>query len=207
MTWFVASENLAAATAEHAVVVDFVDLDFPSGHLRVHTWLGTITWGGYDWIGVGQLGAITIGAEDAELRPVAFTLGLSGVDASLVRAARTEAYHGRPARVYRGWLDTATRALVATPERRRTGLMDTMTTTLGHGSGSITVSCESELARWQRPRGLMYTHESQQIIYEGDRGFDLIPTIQTRSIDWGPYRTVFGMPIEGMLRDIINRLR
>jgi hypothetical protein len=56
--------------------------------------------------------------------------------------------------------------------------------TLGPNSGTITVNCESELARWQRPRGLLYTHESQQVIYEGDRGFDMVPTIQGRVLNW-----------------------
>jgi hypothetical protein len=62
--------------------------------------------------------------------------------------------------------------------------MDWMQVTLGPNSAIITVNCESELARWQRPRGLLYTHESQQIVYLGDRGFDMIPTIQGRVLNW-----------------------
>lgn len=184
MTWFVSSTNQAAAVAAHAEVVDFVDLDFPDGHVRLHTRLGTITWGGYDWDGVGKFGSIEIGAEDAELRPVTWRLTLSGVDAALVTVARTEDYHGRAVRLYRGWLDTSTMALLATPERRRSGMMDSMQVTLGANSATITVHCESELARWQRPRGLLYTHESQQVIYLGDRGFDMVPTIQNRVLNW-----------------------
>jgi hypothetical protein len=165
-------------------VVDFIDLDFPDGHVRLHTRIGPIIWGGYTWDGVGKLGSIEIGTEDTELRPVAWRLTLSGVDAALVTAARGEDYHGRAVRMYRGWLDTTTHALVATPERRRSGLMDSMQITLGQNTATISVSCESELARWQRQRGLLYTHESQQIIYAGDRGFDMVPIIQTRILNW-----------------------
>jgi hypothetical protein len=191
VTWFVASANQTAATAAHAEPVDFVDLDFPSGHVRFHTRIGPIVWGGFTWDGVGKLGSIEVGTEDAELRPVAWRMTISGVDAALVTAARGEAFHGRPVRLYRGWLDPSTFALVATPERRRSGMIDSMQITLGPNTGAITVNCESELARWQRPRGLLYTHESQQLIYPGDRGFDMVPTIQSRVLDWSK-KTLFG---------------
>lgn len=201
MTWFAAGANQSAATAAHAEAVDFVDLDFPSGHVRLHTRIGPIVWGGFTWDGVGRLGGIEIGAEDAELRPVAWRLTLSGVDAALVTAARAEDYHGRVVRLYRGWLDPATFALVGTPERRRSGMMDSMQVTLGPNGGTITVNCESELARWQRPRGLLYTHESQQVIYAGDRGFDMVPTIQGRILSW-VRPTLFGQ-----LANDVNRKR
>ncbi len=206
MTWFATPANEAAASAEVAHIVDFVSMDLPSGFLRLHTRLGDIVWDSVTWTGVGTLGTIEIGAEDTELRPVAFRLMLSGVDAALVTAARSEAYHGRAVRVYRGYLDPTTQQLVGTPERRRVGIMDTMQVTLGQNTGTITVSCESELARWQRIRGLMYTHESQQILYAGDRGFDLVPTVQNRVVDWGPYKTIFGTPVEGMIRRVIGRV-
>ena len=197
MTWFATAANQTAAIAAHAEVVEFVDLDFPDGHVRLHSRIGPITWGGYTWDGVGKLGSIEIGAEDTELRPVAWRLTLSGVDAELITAARGEDFHGRAVRLYRGWLDLSTMALVGTPERRRSGLMDWMQVTLGPNSATITVNCESELARWQRPRGLLYTHESQQIVYLGDRGFDMIPTIQGRVLNW-VRPTLLGRVVSGL---------
>lgn len=184
MTWFANASNQAAAIAAHAEGVEFVDLDFPSGHLRLHTGSGTINWGGYDWLGVGQLGDIEQVREDAELRPNALRLTLSGVDAALVSAAMTEQYHGRSVSVYLGMINPDTGALIATPETRFRGVMDLLTVKLGRNEGSITVNCESDLARWERPRGLLNTHESQQLLYAGDRFFDMIPVIQSRVINW-----------------------
>lgn len=184
MTWFQQSANQTAAVAAHAEVVTFVDLDFASGHLRLHTRIGTINWGGYDWNGVGKLGAIDVIKEDAELRPNTITLQLSGVDSALMTAAMTEDYHGRAVRIHQGLLDTTTFALVATPETVWPGLMDYMTVALGANASTITVQCESEFARWQRPRQLLYTHESQQLLYSSDRFFDMVNAIQTRVIDW-----------------------
>jgi len=207
MTWFAEFDNESAAFNAHAVTVDFIDIDFPTGHLRLHTWIGPIVWGTYQWDGVGKLGSIQVGEEDTELRPVSFTMTLSGVDAALVQAARGEDYHGRAVRLYRGWLDRETAALVAPPERRRTGMIDQMRITMGENTGSITVTCETEFARWQRPRGLMYTHESQQVLYLGDRGFDMVPTIQNRILDWSEGKTWFGFPVEGWFNQAVQNLR
>jgi hypothetical protein len=128
--------------------------------------------------------------EDAELRPNTITLALSGVDTAVVNSAMTEAYHGRAVRIYQGLFDVDTLALAATPETVFVGMMDLMTVALGQNSGSISVSCESEFARWQRPRGLLYTNESQQLLYAGDTFFDLIPAMQTREVSWAKKGTV-----------------
>jgi hypothetical protein len=72
-----------------------------------------------------------------------------------------------------------------------------MQVSLGPNSATIAVNCESELARWQRPRGLLYTHESQQIVYLGDRGFDMIPTIQGRVLNW-VRPTLLGRVVSGL---------
>jgi hypothetical protein len=86
--------------------------------------------------------------------------------------------------VYEGFLNVSTMALLDTPETKFKGLMDYMSVELGEGSGSLTVQAEGELARWQRHNGSLYTHESQQALYSGDRGFDQIPYMQNRKIDW-----------------------
>ena len=195
MSWFDSADNQTAATAPHAEVTTFVELDLPSGYVRLHTRTGTIQWGSGSpvpsWIGVGKLGTIDVVKEDTELRPNTIQLTLSGVDADLVNSAITQKYHGRSVSIYDGFLNTETLQLVATPELRFRGVMDYMTVSLEANGGAITVSCESEFARWQRPRSLLYTHESQQLLYEGDRGFDMVPTIQSRVIDWTKRGTVF----------------
>lgn len=192
MTWFESAANQTAATAAHAEVVTFVELDFPEGFIRVHTRIGTITWGGYDWLGLGQLGSVEMVREDSEIRPNGVKLTLTGVDSALVTSAIQSQYHGRAVTIYVGLMATDTLALGATPETVFRGMMDYMTIELAKDSGRITVNCESELARWNRPRGLAYTHESQQLIYPGDTGFDMVPTIQTRVLDWTK-KTSFGV--------------
>lgn len=184
MTWFVDANNQAAAVAAHAEVVTFVDLDLSSGRLRLHSRTGTITWGSASWLGVGKFGGVDAVREDAELRPNTVKLTLSGVDSALVASAMTEDYHGRAVSIYDGFLNVTTLALIGTPELRFRGVMDYMSVELGAGEGTIILNCESELARWDRPRGLLYTSESQELIYSGDKGFDMVPTMQNRTINW-----------------------
>jgi uncharacterized membrane protein YgcG len=184
MTWFADASNQTAAEAAHVELITFVSLDLSSGVLRMHTRGGTISWGGYDWLGAGKFGQISDIDEDAQLRPSGVTIALSGVDAALITAAVDEEYHGRAIAIYQGFLNLTTHALIATPETIFVGLMDFMTVELGQNTGSIAVQCEGELARWQRHNGHLYTHESQQVLFPGDRGFDQIPFLENRRIDW-----------------------
>jgi len=184
MTWYADNANEAAAAAAHSEVVEFVRLEFPSGILTLHTRLGTITWGGYAWLGVGQLGTIGELTEDAMMRPSGVALTLSGVDTSVVQAATEDDYHGYPVAVYKGLLDVTTQQLVADPQLAFRGLIDKVEVELTAGGGTVTVHAEGELARWDRNQGLLYTNESQQSLFPGDKFFDRIPIIQNRTIDW-----------------------
>jgi hypothetical protein len=184
MTAYAESANQTAADAVHVELVTFVYLDFPSGALRLHTRTGTITWDSNDYLGVGKFGSVSDIDEDAQLRPAGVTITLSGVDAALVSSAVTEDIHGRAISVYQGFLNVSTMVLVADPEEIFRGLMDYMTIDMGQNTGSISVQCEGELARWQRHNGSLYTHESQQALWAGDRGFDQVPYLKSRAIDW-----------------------
>jgi hypothetical protein len=198
MTWYASSTNRTNAENAHVEIVTFAALDLPSGVVRVHTRTGTITWGSNDYVGVGKFGAVSDVTEDAQLRPSGVSLTLSGVDAALITAAMTEKYHGRAVSVWQGFLNTTTLALVADPQLVFSGLMDYMSIELGQNTGSIVVSCEGELARWNRHNGALYTHESQQAIYPGDRGFDLVPFIQNRTIDWDKTNSPFYRAARGI---------
>ncbi len=182
MTAFADSANQSAAEQPHIDVVHFALLDFPDGILRCCTHTSSLTWGGETWLAVGNFGGISEIAEDAMLRPNGCALTLSGLDATVVNAAIAENYHGRTVAVYEGYLSDG--ALIADPELLFRGIMDVMTMDVGADDASITVQCEGELARWERHRGLLYTHESQQQVYPGDNFFDQLPLIQNKTISW-----------------------
>jgi hypothetical protein len=188
MTRFDSALNEAAAARSSVKLFIACDLDFSSGHVRAHDGIGTIAWGGNSYDGLGKFGGIEVAEESIDLiaRPV--RLSLSGVPeaslpAALVSTALDEVYQGRSAILYLGLADNDTNELVDTPEILWEGMMDQMAVRLSEGSGSISLNCEHRLRR--APRIARYTNEDQQLIYPGDRFFDLVPKIAGYKAKWG----------------------
>ena len=178
--------NVATALAQqHVAIVTFAKLEFPSGTVYVHNSLGTYTWGGQDWLGVGDLGSISQVEEGIDVSPYAITLTLSGLDATISGAALTEDYFMHPVTVYMGVLDSDD-ALLADPTPIWSGFMDQMNLSVGSDGGdAIQLIAESELSRFDVSRNLMYTNAAQQERYSGDLFFSHIHKVQGAKFDWG----------------------
>jgi hypothetical protein len=187
MSRFDSSTNETASERPSVRIFVACDLDFASGHVRAHDGIGTLSWGGNDYDGVGQFGGIEIAEESIDLIAMPLRLKLSGVDASLVATAMDEVYQGRQATLYFGLVDASTHQLIDTPEVLWEGMMDQMTVNLADGVGEINLSCEHRLRR--EPRIARYTHEDMQLQYPGDRFFDLLPAIAGYRGKWGAKET------------------
>jgi hypothetical protein len=179
-------DSLNEAAIEQPVVapVLFAELDFPSGFVRVSSGVGTIAWGGYDWLGIGTFGDVSGLTESAELERKTVTYTLRGVPSDLIAVVLGEQYQGRPDKVYLGFFHTATRQLIADPELLHAGRMDVSTIREGN-SCTITVSSESRIAAWSRPIVRRYTDTEQQRKYPGDKGLEFISQAAQKEIVWG----------------------
>lgn len=193
------SNVLTALSAQHVVLVTFTKLEFPSGTLYLHNSIGTYTWGGNDWLGVGDLGEISQIEEGAEISPYKITLSLSGLDPDISGAALTEDYYLQPVTVYLGVLD-ADDALLADPTVVFEGAMDQMTVSVGaQGGDVISLTAESELARFNKASNLKYTSAQLQDDFAGDLGFDLMADIDGAKLRWGDPNSsaMIGTPRQG----------
>ena len=151
------SDVLTALSSQHVALVTFAKLEFPSGTSYVHNSIGTYTWGGQDWMGVGDLGEISQLQEGAEVSPYKITLTLSGLDAAISGAALNEDYYLQPVTVYLGVLDSDD-MLIADPTVVWVGAMDQMTVSVGASDGdAIQLTAESELARFDKASNMKYT--------------------------------------------------
>jgi hypothetical protein len=176
--------SAAAFAAQHVAVITFAYLDFASGIVRVHNGIGTYTWGGFDWLGVGDFGAVSALEEGSDVSPYGVALTLSALDATMVGVAMTEDYYMRDAIIYIGALSTDD-VLLNTPLQMWSGHMDVMTVTAGAtGGDAITVQCESELAAFNRSSNLKYTTQALQAEYSGDLFFDFLSKISGAKIRW-----------------------
>lgn len=176
-----ATTNALAASQVRAVV--FVEMDFPSGFLRVNNSAQDITWNGYTWLGVGRVGSIDAIGEGASLEARGLRFSITGVDPANVAIALGQQYQGRSCKV---WFAPLTEAysVVLDPALVFSGRMDTMDIELG-ATAVITVSAESRLADWDRARVRRYNAADQAITDAADKGFEFVPQMVEKNLRWG----------------------
>jgi hypothetical protein len=171
----------AAVDAEHVPYLIFVELDWPSGIVRMCNAFNTFPWNGHDWIAMGNLGHIDVIREGAELQMVGLEMSLSGVNPSLVAAALQENYQGRAARVWFAPLDPDTYVPLADPVGPFQYRMDSSGLVSGKNP-SVTLTAESPFADYDRPRIRRWTDEDQQAVHPGDTFFSRVPSMQELEI-------------------------
>lgn len=120
--------GLLAALSQGGYPILFVYLDWPDAAVYAHSGVGSITWGGQTWLGVGTLGNITIPEEGSEIAVSEAVLALAGVPADLdgmvddnIRNRTAEVYLGA-VRARPGSNDG--NSLIGTPVQLFSGLMD-----------------------------------------------------------------------------------
>lgn len=173
----------AALDAGHVRALVFVEMDFPSDFLRVNNSGITVEWNGYSWLGVGQLGSIDVISEGIDLAARGLSFRITGVPQANVSVALGQHYQGRACKVWYAPLDE-NHAPLSDPALIFHGRMDVMDVELGE-TATITVTAESRLADWDRPRIRRFNHEDQQIDYPGDKGFEFVPQMAEKELRWG----------------------
>lgn len=164
-------------------MVVLVELDFVDGIVRVCNAGYTFTWNGFDWIGIGTLGSIEAISEGSALQMYGCALTLSGIPSSMISEAFSQNYQGRSAKIWLAPL-TADYAFIADPVVVFAGRMDTMDIALGE-TATITLSVESRLTDWDRPRIRRFNDQDQQSEFPGDRGFRYVDQMVQKDLKWG----------------------
>lgn len=174
---------IAGQSMEPAI---FVDLAWPSGTVRVWTGVGSFTWGGNEYIGVGTLGGVSPIPESSDGRANGITLTLSGIDSSLISTVLGQHYQGRSGKLWLGFLNSAGALISDPPYQLFAGKMDVCSIEEGGTTSTISISIENQMIVLQQASGRRITHEDQQIDYPGDLGLEYIAAInQDRPINWG----------------------
>ena len=179
----VASSNITAASADELQPVLLYEAEFDSGITRAWNGLGDLTAFSNTFTGVGNLISVSPIEETYEVKATGFTVTLDGILADNVTDALTEDYQNRTLTVYLGFLSGG--SLISDPLILAKGFMDVMTISEGGDTSSISVTCETRLIDFERPRKYTYTAEDQKAIYPSDKGFDFVSAIQDKEITWG----------------------
>ncbi len=173
----------AAAQSDEFNYFLAVDLAFPSGTVYAHNSIGTISFGGNDYLGVGGLGSIDMIRESKTLVDQPINIILSGVDSDLIESLKTDDIYGREANIYIGVL-TQDGELVGVPDNWIAGYMDSISVVEGD-TDSISVKVQTKASRLLRKNNKRWTIEDHQQDYPGDTFFLHLPYIVTFEPRWG----------------------
>lgn len=153
----------------HPVVM--VYLDWPGGAVRAHSGVGTITWGGHSWFGVGKFGEVEIPGEAPGLAASNVSLSLLGVPPAIWDTLSTP-IRNRPGAL---WAALATKpggnVLVGSPISLFNGHMDAMRYRLRREDGGVSHVVQVDLGSGPGARSaaaVLHSYEDQIAKFPGD---------------------------------------
>lgn len=160
-----------------------VDLLFDSNPVYTWTGVGTLTVGGNDYVGAGQLLSISSIEETQEMAVKGATITLTGIPSSLISLALTQPYQGRVCNIYFGVMGEQVFNQVFS------GYMDQMNIEEDGETATIEMMVENKLIDLERARVARFTSGYQKSVYPGDLGMDFIEDLQDKRISWGRAET------------------
>lgn len=190
--------TVTASTAAHVRPIVFVKAELDSGTLYLHNAVGSYTFSSQIWTGLGALGSIGELEEGLDLSPFAVSIGLSGIDSSLVSVAVNEEVFNRRITIYIGLLGDDG-VLVDTPHERWSGAGDNISIRLG-GDDGIALTCENDFRFFDQANGSKFTDEDQQLRYTGDVAFEFLPQMIDVKVFWGQGGAPTTTGVAGFLR-------
>ena len=181
----------AALEKPHVNAAWFVEMEFVSNTLRVCSYTRTYTWGGVDWIGLGQIGSISSIKESSGVgsSPMTFGLNIAAAELLAMSVGSVEEYRGKPAKLYFCPLDENGR-LIDTPELCWAGRMDVITTSVDGEQGQIILKAETSAFGLKRS-SLRINSAQQRQRYPNvdglgnpDTGFDYLNSLLSSPQVW-----------------------
>jgi len=163
----------------------FVAIQHPAGTGYFCTGVGSRTWNGHTWSGVGQFGSITPIKHTSELAVQDIVFTLSGVDTTVVSQLSDNV------RNLNGsvWLFCVGEddSVVADPYQLIDSELDYQSFTVD-GSGLSTIAITAHSGFYTLARGVeeAWTPENQKFLFPNDTGLDMIPSLQNQNLQWKP---------------------
>jgi hypothetical protein len=157
----------------------FAKFEFLTATVYVSSLGQTITWGGFDWIGLGAIANISPVNEElgTAASSLTFTLNIAQIEWLALATGAVSEYRGRNAVLYFCPMDEQFR-LIDTPVICWRGTMDTMASNVSgsrsDATGSITLKCETSAYGIKRRQPFRLNAAQQKQKYPADTGFDYL---------------------------------
>jgi hypothetical protein len=172
-----------AFSSQYFNPVLFVELTFSNETIYVWSGIGSTSWNGQTWAGVGGLLGISTPEDSSVVEAKGITVSLSGIDATLLPEALNEIQLGLPVIVYLGALSGGTP--IATPVIAWSGRIDQPTFTIGRTDVSLDIACESRLVDVNVSVERRLSNADTQSLFPGDLGCSFVNSIQEKTIFFG----------------------
>ena len=163
--------------------VYFAQIDFPSGMLRVNSSDRNITYGGFLYTGVGNLGQVSDYAATTGTAATGLRLTLTGLPTSTTEQIANENVRNHIVTMALALLDSNYQ-IITGPFIWFIGRVDSLTVGVGRVT-NVSLSATSRLINWAKASNGRYTHEDQQSKYPADKGFIFISKLAQRKLHWG----------------------
>lgn len=179
------TEQQAAMEAPVVRTIYFVQFDFLSSMQRLSNSNINLTWGGYEWLGFGNIGGVSAVEEEDGLdaKSLTFTLNAAIPGNIALAAGDVREYRGREAKMYMCPLDSQFR-LIGEPTICWRGYMDIMTIGLEEDSSTIVLRCETSAYSLKRKPALRMNAPQQKKKYPTDTGFDYLNDLIANPQTW-----------------------
>jgi len=172
---------VAAATVYPAI---FASFDFSTGMVYLWSGLGSVSWDGQTWVGLGNFLAMDRVTEDTQVAARSVKFSLSAVPSTAISNAMVADYRGRQCKIWLGCFDSSG-VLISDPQQIYGGLMNQMTINDAGDTCTIDMTVESRLIDLQRQRERRYTDADQKFFYPTDTGLKYVAGLQDQTINWG----------------------
>ena len=166
-------------------------IGYSTDQLRIWTGYHTITIDSEDYIGGGNLIQIDSVNESADLKATGITIGLTGLDSSILSSAISQVANGVPAELYFGVLTTtgsgasASTTVVDTPYLLFEGFLDEISIADTGATSDISFTIENKMVVLEKPVDRRYTDQDQKNLFANDKGLEFVADIQLKAIAWG----------------------
>jgi hypothetical protein len=184
MTRGLSGAAITASQANATGLFVLLELLLDSGAFRVCTAGQDVSWNGYTWLAVGQLGKISAIEETEGGQVKGLQLELSSIPSGILNTALVETFQGRACNVYVAFLNLPQHTIIATPVNEWAGTLDVMAISDDGQTGMIQVTAENALFDFARPVPLNWSDSEQQALYVGDLGLQYVPQMAIKQITW-----------------------
>ena len=161
-----------------------VDVGFSGGDVHVWSGVGTLNYGGNNYLGAGNLLQVAPAQETIEIRANGVTITLSGLNTSMLSVAFNQVEQKRRVVCRIAFLDENDAIIGADPYVFFEGRVDTVAIDEGADTSSIKITAESEMMVLRQGRRRRYTREDQQAYYPDDEGFNMVTALHKWDGRW-----------------------